>query len=365
MVSKALVAGAYHKKIEELSRFGMELHLIVPELWASQKLEAGTGEGFSIYPLKIIFNGHNHFHLYRKLSAIIEKVNPDIVHIDEEHYSLVTFQVMRLSKKIGAKTLFFTWQNIYKNYPFPFSWIEQYNLRHADIAIAGNNEAKEVLRMKGFNKEIAVIPQFGVDTQIYRKMAVPDLKDNLRLSHDFVIGYMGRFVEEKGISVLLDAIKRLKIKNVKLLLIGNGHLKSTILNKTRKLEIENKVKILDHVPSTKVPEYMNCFDCLILPSLTRPNWKEQFGRVLIEAMACEVPVIGSSSGEIPRVIGNAGLVFQEGNTNDLAEKIELLLHNRDLCKELIKKGLEKVQSKYTQKRIAEETYHVYKELMLN
>ncbi len=108
---------------------------------------------------------------------------------------------------------------------------------------------------------------------------------------------------------------------------------------------------------------MNCFDCLVLPSLTRRNWKEQFGRVLIEAMACEVPVIGSSSGEIPRVIADAGMVFQEGDISDLAKRIEMLLCDKELRASLGRKGRERVLARYTQKKVALDTYGIYEDLM--
>jgi glycosyltransferase involved in cell wall biosynthesis len=114
-----------------------------------------------------------------------------------------------------------------------------------------------------------------------------------------------------------------------LLLVGNGPLRQEILRNGRRFGIEDRIKIIDHVPSLEVQNYLNCFDCLVLPSLTRPNWKEQFGRVLPEAMACEVPVIGSDSGEIPSVIGDAGLVFHEGDTADLAKKLEVVLADQN------------------------------------
>lgn len=365
MVSKALVVGAYHKKLKELANLGVELHLVVPEAWGNQKLEVFEGNGYAIHSLRIVFNGKNHFHFYLGLSQIIKKVKPDIIHIDEEHYSLVTFQAMKLAKEFRARALFFTWQNIYKSYPFPFSFIEQYNFKNANVAIAGNEDAKAVLRRKGFQKEIAVIPQFGVDPDMFQKLDSSELRNKLGIKKDrFVIGFMGRLVEEKGILGLIEAVSNLK-GNYSLLLVGSGPLKKEILDKAKKLGIERRIKIVEHIPSLEVPQYMNCFDCLVLPSLTKSNWKEQFGRVLIEAMACEVPVIGSNSGEIPNVIGDAGLIFQEGDVNDLTKKLELLLNSAELRNTLSKRGRERVLSNYTQKKVAEATFKVYSDLMAN
>jgi glycosyltransferase involved in cell wall biosynthesis len=102
---------------------------------------------------------------------------------------------------------------------------------------------------------------------------------------------------------------------------------------------------------------------LALPSLTRPNWKEQFGRVLIEALACGVPVVGSDSGEIPNVIGEAGLVFAEGDEQALRARLSQLMANPDLRDELARKGRERVLAHYTQAQVAAKTYQVYNELL--
>ncbi len=365
MISKALVVGAYHKKLEEISKLGVDLHLVVPQSWGHQKLEISEGNGYAITSLRLFFNGRNHFHFYIDLDSIINKIKPDIVHIDEEHYSIVTFQAMRLAKKANARTLFFTWQNIYKRYPAPFSFIQEYILKNADGAIAGNEEAKDSLKRKGFGKNITVIPQFGVDTDIFKKISFSDIRSDIGLKADkFIVGFMGRLVEEKGVLDLIRAAARVKGReNLLLLLIGSGPLGRKIIDLAAREELGHTLKLIDHVPSMEVPLYMNCFDCLVLPSRTRPNWKEQFGRVLIEAMACEIPVIGSSSGEIPRVISDAGMVFEEGDINELANRIELLLRDKELRASLGKKGRERVLASYTQKKIARDTYGVYEELM--
>jgi len=313
----------------------------------------------------LFFNGKNHFHFYIDLGNTIKRIKPDIVHIDEEHYSIVTFQAMRLAKQANARVLFFTWQNIYKRYPFPFSSIQKYVFKNTDSAIAGNEEAKDTLKRKGFDKNITVIPQFGVDPDIFKKMTFSDTRSDIGLGADkFIVGYMGRLVEEKGVLDLIRAVARVKGRaNLLLLLIGSGPLGKKIIDLAAREELGQNIKHIDQVPSMEVPLYMNCFDCLVLPSRTRPNWKEQFGRVLIEAMACEVPVIGSSSGEIPNVIADAGMVFQEGDIDDLAKRIELLLHDKELRASLGKKGRERVLACYTQKEVALDTYRIYEDLM--
>jgi glycosyltransferase involved in cell wall biosynthesis len=363
MISKALVVGAYHTKLDELAHLGVELSLIVPPAWGGLTLEKREGNGYQIYPLNIYFSGQNHLHFYRGIGALINTIKPDIVHIDEEHYSFVTFQIMRLAKKEGAKTLFFTWQNIYKTYPFPFSYFEKFIFRNTSAAIAGNREAAEVLRKKGFKKDIFEIPQFGIDPSRFKKTNDAGAREQVGIKHDdFVIGYMGRLVKEKGIDNLLDALTDLSV-NVRLLLIGSGPYKGKILERANHPDIKGRVMMLDQVPSLDVPRYMNFMDCLVLPSLTKPNWKEQFGRVLIEAMACEVPVIGSNSGEIPVVIGDAGLIFREGNSGELLKQIELLVKDNNLKKKLGEKGRHRVLENYTQKKIAEATYSVYRRIM--
>jgi glycosyltransferase involved in cell wall biosynthesis len=112
-----------------------------------------------------------------------------------------------------------------------------------------------------------------------------------------------------------------------------------------------------------MPAYYRQLDVLVLPSRTRPNWKEQFGRVLVEVMACGVVVIGSDSGEIPNVIGDAGLLFPEGQVDRLRAHLGRLLGEPALRAELARRGRERVLARYTQARVAAQTYQVYREIV--
>ena len=120
---------------------------------------------------------------------------------------------------------------------------------------------------------------------------------------------------------------------------------------------------LPAVKSVDVPAYLAAMDVLALPSLTTPNWKEQFGRVLIEAMACEVPALGSDSGEIPHVIGDGGVVFHEGDVAELRARLAELQNSPELRRQLATNGRQRVLDHYTQAKVAEATAQVYRELL--
>ena len=130
------------------------------------------------------------------------------------------------------------------------------------------------------------------------------------------------------------------------------------------LGIGERVDFLGQRASTQMPDVYPTFDVLVLPSLTRPNWKEQFGRVVIEAMACGVPVIGSDSGEIPNVIGDAGLIFPEGDIMVLRDSIAHLLADPEQRARYAAAGRKRVLAEFTQVQIAAATVRVYREIVL-
>jgi glycosyltransferase involved in cell wall biosynthesis len=169
-------------------------------------------------------------------------------------------------------------------------------------------------------------------------------------------------VEGKGVHILLRAVAGL-YGRWRLHILGSGPQKAQLERLAAELGIAEQVRFEEPIPSTQMPDYYSQLDALVLPSLTRPNWKEQFGRVLIEAMACKVPVVGSDSGEIPNVIGDAGLVFPEGDVQALQDKLYQLMADPALREELAHRGRERVLAHYTQAQVAAKTYQVYREVL--
>ena len=365
MISKALVAGTSQRKLEELAKCpDVDLTLVTPPYWKSddgskQVLEQLYTGGYRMVVTPLALNGNFHLHYYPRLGEIIRDMRPDVIHIDEEPYNLATYWAMRLAIRQKARALFFTWQNLYRSYPPPFRQIELYNYHHAAAAIAGNRDASDVLRRKGYRGPIHIIPQFGFDTEIYcRSEARPPRTPN----DPFTLGFIGRLKEEKGLPLMVEALTFLP-ECCQAVFIGNGPMKSVLEEQAERLGVSNRVIFKPSVPTYEVPREMERLDAFVLPSLSRPNWIEQFGRVLAESMACETPVIGSSSGEIPYVIDDAGLVFKEGDARELSQCVHRLLDDPALYADLAKRGRQRVIDHYTQEKIARQTYEVYLEML--
>src|SRR5439155_20315375 len=139
-------------------------------------------------------------------------------------------------------------------------------------ALAANAEAAAILRARGFNRPLATIPQFGVDPTGYPPR--PPEADLRGPGAPFHIGCVVRLTEEKGVFVLLEAVAGLT-GDWTLTFVGDGPARPALEDGAAALG--GKVRFAGQVPSTEVAALLRSFDALLLPSLTRPQWKEQFG----------------------------------------------------------------------------------------
>jgi L-malate glycosyltransferase len=292
---------------------------------------------------------------------------PDVIQVDDGPHSLAYFESLMMSRFLTprAKTFFFTWANTHYRLDPIRKVFEFYNFRRTDGAIAGNADAAAILRARGFSKPIHVTPQLGVDPNEYRPIDMSALKAQFGLEDSFVIGFMGRVVREKGIHILLRSLPYLHGANWRLVIVGDGDYKEELISQAANLGLTDRVLFLDPVPHHESPNMINLMDVLVLPSVSVPEWREQFGHVLIEAMACGVTVVGSTCGEIPNVIGDAGLVFSEGNAQELGEKLSMLSDDRELRIRLAKKGQERVAREYTHSVLGKKLFQIYQDTVSN
>jgi glycosyltransferase involved in cell wall biosynthesis len=361
-VSKASRVPAHRAKLARLAR-QVELTLLVPDRWGDAPRESFADATYPLVELPAVFHGHNHLHVYRGLSSVLAPGAFDLVHVDEEPYSLATAQVVARAKSVRTPSLFFAWQNIDKRLPPPFGALRDGVFRAAAGGIAGNEEAAQVLRSSGFAGPLAVIPQMGVDPAVFAPD--PAARTHVRAQlgvgdGTFLIGYVGRLVPEKGVDLLLDAVAALP--GASALILGSGPSAASLTQRAAALGAADRVHFVGEVPSLDVRRWLAALDCLALPSHTTPTWKEQFGRVLVEAMATGVPVVGSSSGEIPRVIGDAGRVFPEGDRAALTAELRQLSATPELRAALGQRGRARVLASFTQERVVLDTVSFYQRI---
>jgi glycosyltransferase involved in cell wall biosynthesis len=237
--------------------------------------------------------------------------------------------------------------------------VQDMALQAADAVLCANREGVERLARLGYRGPTRVLPPIGVDTRVF---APSDRPGEVAA---FTVGYVGRLVGEKGIDRLIEAMARLRQAAlplpVRLRIIGSGPCRSAL--QAAAAGLGRDVEFVAALPQPELAREMSRLHVLVLPSRTTAVWKEQFGRVLTEAMACKVPVVGSSSGAIPEVIGDAGLVFPEDDAAALTDCLLRLIRSPRLRADLAERGHARVMRLYTQEHVAEQTADFYRWLI--
>lgn len=350
----------FYAEIEQQT--GWDLTIVMPSLWKDEYGHYLKPQRWSAYQGKIIGipvwqSGNIPLHIYRSLFVqLLRELDPDFIYLHQEPYAIVTMQMYLANHLSIQKPIsFFTWQNILKRYPIPFRQMEQWVFKQTDVMFPGSYSAEAVMRQKGYKGTSVLLPS-GIDPTVYYPRSVTQLKEELKTSPDEVlIGYVGRMVEQKGLKTLLEALEEIRDLPWRLVMVGNGDYETQFDAIARSKNLHARIKRIGYVPNPETPEYLSAFDVLVLPSETRSNWKEQFGRVIIEAMACQTPVVGSDSGEIPHLIEatKGGAVFSEGNPKKLADRLRQMILNPEARSQLAQTGQQSVLRNYTNSLLAQ------------
>lgn len=357
VVSHSSVLKNHQQKLEILrEKYGHDITLVTPPSWPESGADIKAYQAGKIKYVsgKTVMIKSRMLHFYLDAQEIIRNVQPDIIHVEEEPFSPSCWEFVSAAKRDGKRVLFFTWENIERRHNPVYTYFDKYCIANASGAVAGNADGKAILEKKGFKGPLEVMPQYGVNLEDFIDKKVTPSKN------EFNLAFIGRLTPEKGIETIMSAL--CGTKGLKLHIAGGGPSAELLHKEAHEAGIADKAEFHAHIDREKIPEFLSKMDILILPSLTTPQWKEQFGRVLIEAMAAKVPVIGSDSGEIPNVIGDAGLVFQEGSAMDLASKIMSLVSDEKLYMQCVKRGYERVKANFTNEIIAGNLDAFYKKL---
>ena len=202
------------------------------------------------------------------------------------------------------------------------------------------------------SSKITYIP-YGVNLKLFRPVSNAKVCIGINPKSKIIL-YVGRFSREKGIKYLLEAMLNLKesIKDIQLHIIGEGPEKANLIEYVKKLKIEDIVTFHGWAPIQSLVLFYSAADVFVAPSLIEP-----FGRVILEAMACKVPVIGTNVGGIPDNVKdrNTGLLVPPADSETLALKIQELLENTKFSEQLAENAYEYVHQNLDWKVIAKRT----------
>jgi glycosyltransferase involved in cell wall biosynthesis len=325
-------------------------------------LEPTPGELCKVVPVPVRFGRRIHVMWYGSALSSLLAQPWDLVHCWEEAYVAAAAQIAR-GLAPNVPLVLATFQNIAKRYPPPFNWVERYSMARADGVIAFGRTAAEVVTARGFNRApMAVIPP-GVDLTQFRPDEARRAATLARLGWSDgppVVGFLGRLVPEKGIEWLTMVLDRMTTP-WRALVVGSGPLEKVISGWGGRHG--DRVRVVTTAQHDEVPAYLNAMDVLCAPSRTTPRWREQFGRMLIEAFASGVAVVASTSGEIPYVVADAGLLVAEDDLAGWQQAIEMLTMERVRRCELARRGRERAESVYGWPVVAQQHLDFFERVM--
>jgi glycosyltransferase involved in cell wall biosynthesis len=372
----AAVVAEYRKPLGALSRLYpcLDLTLLIPRRWPErsgqwvQAEPSPPGSSYRVVTGRTTLTGLYYLYYFPGLLFRLRHTRPAIVYCYEEAHTLLAAAVLLMRRLFlpGTKVLLYAAQNIVKRYPWPFRAFERYCFARTDGILACGETVAATLRAKGYRGPLHVVG-LPTDTTVFAPSEELREKGRSRLGlpdDALAVGYAGKLVEEKGIRTLMRAFADVAGRHpgAHLLLAGGGPLKEEVERTAREAGLAGRVHLAGVLHNDDLPAYMNALDVFVLPSETRRNWREQFGRVAVEAMACGVPVVGSDSGEIPAVLGRAGLTFPEGQADALADRLDALLLSPEERARLSRAGRERVMECFSTERVAEQHYAIYRDL---
>jgi glycosyltransferase involved in cell wall biosynthesis len=328
------------------------------------RLAGFPGERPRLEPVAVHGAGRIHTMRYGSRLRTLLREGWDAVHCWEEPFIAAGAQVAAWTPR-EARLVYATFQNLPKRYPPPFGWMERYAMRRAAGWIAFGATVHATLRGRPIYRDRphrVISP--GVDVARFRPDA--EARDRVRAGLGWaaegppVIGYLGRFVPEKGIALLLRALADVR-HPWRVLFVGGGPMEGEL--RAWAAGQGGRARVVTGVRHEDVPAHLNAMDLLCAPSQTTVRWREQLGRMLLEAMACGVPVTGSDSGEIPHVLGDAGVVVPEADGAAWTREIGRLLADSDARATLAARGLARVQAEFALPVVARRHLEFFEELV--
>ena len=340
----------------------IDLEVLTTTRWreAGVDVYATADDLFQVSPARACLSNHIQLFAYdpRPVVRALRRHRPHLIDLNHEPYSIACAEILALADWLlpGVPVVMQVAQNILRQYPPPVNWLQSRALRRIAAAYACSEGAREVLRTKGFQKPISIIP-FGVNTETFRP------GPQRRRGATLTTGFVGRMLPGKGLGILADALTKLALDDWKLLLVGDGPERKRFERVLAERALLDRAEFAGAIPYEKVADCYRRMDIFAMPTRTTGRIREQFGRVLVEAMASGVPVVGTTCGAIPEVVGDAGLIVSENDADALAEGLRRLLVDETLRERLARVGRERAEQNYSWERVAARTQALFRQVL--
>jgi glycosyltransferase involved in cell wall biosynthesis len=256
---------------------------------------------------------------------------------------------VRNARSIGAKAQTF----LFWLYSIPHMEYLWRSAQKASVLIPISNGVGDELTHLGFSQEKITVVHNPLE-------ALPVGKKNVRkelhiATTERVLLYAGRITESKGVQNVLQAMQTIP-KTVSVI-IGKGEYEQTLKNQAAALGLAERVRFVGYVDNKELGQYYAAADIVIMAG----TFYESLGRMLMEASAAGVPVIGTRRGGIPDVIehGKTGFLLESQDGNELRTRIVEILDNKKLAVSMGKAGKAKMQKEFNAATVAKELVNVY------
>jgi len=285
----------------------------------------------------------------------------DIAHTADTYYHY-TIQCLNAKKKGWVKKVVAT---IWENIPFNNEGIrgrhefKQRANREVDLFIAMTHQAKDALITEGCDPNKIKVVYPGLDLERF-PMKKKQAKQPIKLL------FVGRLVAEKGIWLTYEVFKKLKKDNKKLQLriCGDGPEKIKLQRAIHQDRLTNSI-IIKPATYEEMPQVYQGADLMLNASSTTKYWKEQFGMVLIEAMASGVPIITTDTGAIAEVVGDAGVLVPHKDINSYTTALNIMLTSEVKRNALVKKGRDRVEKLFNRNMTSQNILRCYQDVFRN
>lgn len=353
-----------------VAALGIQLHLVAGAHSREAMTTSYRRDGFPEVPVTNlpILDPHRNrrdslWWWQKGLRTVIRDLSPDLVHVAAEPWAIRVINAL-LATRTSNRTpvVVHGCDNIYRHGALlervARLSVTRAVLKTIDGFASWNSAGVDLARRYGLalDKPVRIVPAV-LPNQNFVPSTL-DFRAQFGLSEGSrILGFVGRLVPEKGVEDLIRIIRYPSLEDVRLAVWGEGPLGDQV-----RRSLQDRGKFFGSIPISRVPDAIRACDLIAVPSRRTATWEEQFGRIILEANFCRVPVVAYASGAIPEVVGPSTELVPEGDVEGLAGRIHSLLVDDVRLSEAAQRGYEWATTRFNPAGMACELVDLWSEV---